>query len=172
MFYNLSQFVASFSGLSVIVPLVFSLCCQFLWIVCDCLFGFLSMLPVSLDCLWLPLWFSLYVVSFYGLSVIAPLVFSLCCQLPWIVRDCPFDFLSMLPVSVDCLWLPLWFSLYVASFSGLSDCTFGFLSMLPVSLDCLWLPLWFSLYVASFCGLSVIAPNLDFLSRVALRFIY
>jgi hypothetical protein len=138
MFYNLSQFVASFSGLSVIVPLVFSLCCQFLWIVCDCLFGFLSMLPVSLDCLWLPLWFSLNVVSFYGLSVIAPLVFSLCCQLPWIVRDCPFDFLSMLPVSVDCLWLPL----------------------------------WFSLYVASFCGLSVIAPNLYFLFRVALRFIY
>jgi hypothetical protein len=35
-------------------------------------------------------------------------------------------------------WLPLWFSLYVASCSGLSifDCSFGFLSMLPVALVC------------------------------------
>jgi hypothetical protein len=75
------------------------------------------MLPVALVCPFL----------------IAPFVVSLCCQLRWFVHFC----------------LPLWFSHYVASCSGLSifDCPFGFLSMLPVALVCLFLiaPFVFSL---------------------------
>jgi hypothetical protein len=120
-----------------IAPLVFSLCCQLLWFVhfwlplwfslyvtswsClsffDCPFGFLSMLPVALVCPFL----------------IAPLVFSLCCHLFWLVL----------------FWLPLWFSLYVAISFGLSFfvCSFCFLSMLPIVLVCPFLiaPLVFSL---------------------------
>jgi hypothetical protein len=90
-----------------IASLVFSLCCQLLLFVhfvlplsfslyvanCsglsifDCPFGFLSMLPVALICPFL----------------IAPLVFSLCCQLLWFVLfDCLFGFLTMLPVVLAC----------------------------------------------------------------------
>jgi uncharacterized membrane protein len=86
-----SHFVASCSGLSIFA----------------CPFGFLAMLPVALVCPFLlPLWFSLYVTSCSCLSIfdcpfcflsmlpialvcpflIAPLVFSLCCQLLWFVH--------------------------------------------------------------------------------------
>jgi hypothetical protein len=50
-----SLYVTSCSGLSIF----------------NCLFGFLSMLPVALVCPFL----------------IAPLIFSLCCQLLWFVRE-------------------------------------------------------------------------------------
>jgi hypothetical protein len=151
----------------VIVPLVFSdvylscvlftLCCQILWIVH----------------LWLPLWYSLtficpvscvhYVVRFSGLSFcdcpfgILWRLFVLCLVYPMVSDslDCIFlivplvfsdVYLSCVLCTLWCqilwivhLWLPLWYSLtficpvscvpYVVRFSGLSicDCTFGIL---------------------------------------------
>jgi hypothetical protein len=117
-----------------------------------------------------------------------PLVFFLCCQLLWFVHfwlpllfslyfascsclsifDCPFGFLSMLPVALVCpyliaplvfslcyqllwfvhFWLPFLFSLYVVSCSRflIFDCPIGVLTMLPVALVCPFLiaPLVFS----------------------------
>jgi hypothetical protein len=129
------------------------------------------------------------------------------------IFDCPFGFLTILPVALVCpffiapfvfslscqllwfvhLWLPLWFSLYVASCSGLSifDCPFGFLTMLPVALVCLflivplvfslccqllwfvhfWLPLWFSLYVTSWSCLSIFDCPFGFLSMLPIALV-
>jgi hypothetical protein len=47
-------------------------------------------------------------------------------------------------------WLPLWFSLYISSCSGLSifDWPFGFLSIFPVALVC---PFLIAPLVSSLC---------------------
>jgi uncharacterized membrane protein len=88
--------------------------------------------------------------------------------------------------------MPLWFSLYVASCSGLSifDCPFGFLSMLQIALVCPFLiapfvffsrlpvalvcpfllPLWFSLYVCSCSCLSIFDCPFCFLFLLLITF--
>ena len=165
-------YVANFSWLSVFdYPFVlYTLCCQFLWIVRFWLPLRLvyPMLPVSLDCPFFitPSSCVPYVTSFSGLSVSDyPFVLcTLCCQFLWIVSfDYPF---VLLPVSLNCLFLitPSSCVSYVASFSGLSVLNYPFVlctqccqflwivrfwlplrlvyPMLPVSLDCrFWLPL-------------------------------
>ena len=188
-------YVTSFSGLYFfIAPSVFSniylscvlytLCCQFLWIVLFyCPFGILK--HVFVLCLVYPM------LPVSGLFFfIAPSVFSniylscvlctLCCQFLWIV-------LFSLPLRYSLTFIcPVSCVPYVASFSGLSffiaPSVFSniYLSlclvypMLPVTLDCTFLlPLRYSLtfiypvscvpYVASFSGLSFfIAPSVFF----------
>ena len=179
--------VASFSGLSVSdYPFVlYTQCCQFLWIVCFWLPLRLvyPMLPVSLDCQFLitPSSCVPYDASFSWLLVLYYhfVLCTLCCQFLWIVSfDYPF---VLLPVSLNCLFLitPSSCVPYVASFSGLSVLDYPFVlctqccqflcivrfwlplrlvyPMLPVSLDCPFLitPSSCVPYVASFSGLSV-----------------
>ena len=159
-------YVASFSGLSVLITPSF--CCQFRWIVCFWLPLRLvyPMLPVSLDCPFLIIPSSCVsnVASFSGLSVSDyPFVLcTLCCQFLWIVRFwLPLRRVyPMLPVSLDCPFLinPSSCVTYVTSFSGLSVSDYPFVlwtlccqflsivsfvlplrlvyPMLPVSLDC------------------------------------
>ena len=159
-------YVASFSGLSVLITPSF--CCQFRWIVCFWLPLRLvyPMLPVSLDCPFLIIPSSCVpnVASFSGLSVSDyPFVLcTLCCQFLWIVRFwLPLrSVYPMLPVSLDCPFLinPSSCVTYVTSFSGLSVSDYPFVlwtlccqflsivsfvlplrlvyPMLPVSLDC------------------------------------
>ena len=170
-------YVVSFSGLSICYcPSIFSnvylscvlytLCCQFLWIVHFLLRLFAlclvyPMLPVSLDC---P--FSLtficpvsgipYVVSFSGLSIfsnvyLSCVLYSLCCQFLWIVHFLLRLFAlclvyPMLPVSLDCPFsltfiCPVSCVPYVASFSGLSIFSYVYLSCVLCTLCCqfLWI---------------------------------
>ena len=179
--------VASFSGLSVSdYPFVlYTQCCQFLWIVCFWLPLRLvyPMLPVSLDCQFLitPSSCIPYVASFSGLSVFDyPFVLcTLCYQFLWIVSFwLPLRLVDhMLPVSLDCQFCitPSSCVPYFSSFSGLSVlitpsscCQFLWIvcfwlplrlvyPMLPESLDCQFLitPSSCVPYVASFSGLSV-----------------
>ena len=104
------SYVASFSGLSIFIArsvffkiylscILFTLCCQFLWIAL-----FLLPLRYSLKCI-CPVSCVPFVASFSGLPFcIAPSVFSniylscvlciLCCQFLWIALFyCPFDIL-------------------------------------------------------------------------------
>ena len=125
-------YVTSFSGLSVSdYPFVlWTICCQFLWIVCFWLPLRLvyPMLPESLDCHFLitPSSCVPYVASFSGLSVFDyPFVLcTLFCQFLWIVRFwLPLRLVyPMLPVSLDCPFLitPSSCVPYVARFSWLS----------------------------------------------------
>ena len=176
-------YVTSFSGLSVSdYPFVlWTICCQFLWIVCFWLPLRLvyPMLPVSLDCQFLitPSSCGPYVASFYGLSVlITP---SSCCQFLWIVCFwLPLRLVyPMLPVSLYCQFLitPSSCVPYDASFSRLLVLYYPFVLctlccqflwivsfdypfvLLPVSLDCLFFitPSSCVPYVTSFSGLSV-----------------
>ena len=179
--------VASFSGLSVSdYPFVlYTQCCQFLWIVCFWLPLRLvyPMLPVSLDCPFLitPSSCVPYVASFSGLSVFDyPFVLcTLCYQFLWIVSFwLPLRLVDhMLPVSLDCQFCitPSSCVPYFSSFSGLSVlitpsscCQFLWIvcfwlplrlvyPMLPESLDCQFLitPSSCVPYVASFSGLIV-----------------
>ena len=181
-------YVTSFSGLSVSdYPFVlWTICCQFLWIVrfWSPLRLVYPMLPVSLHFPFLinPSSCVTYVTSFSGLSVSDyPFVlWTLCCQFLSIVSFVlPLRLVyPMLPVSLDCpcLIIPSSCVPNVASFSGLfvSDYPFVLCTLccqflwivsfdypfvlLPVSLNCLFLitPSSCVPYVASFSGLSVL----------------